>query len=333
MGITHWNKKTMTLVTICPACSTQFFVTQAQLKANHGKVRCGQCKQVFNANEYLNELSVNEQISNEASIDPTNIDSLAETIPDEDTQVTPTQINVQALETEPTAELAEETIVTASTDAGTTAHAAQAVPQDSAAAVQLVEIIMRPEFVESEPAQIEDYFATTSKLKNTAAKKTPRWLMLLFMLTLLPLAVGQTIYYFRTPIASQFPQTKPYLVQACELIGCKVALPKRLDMLAIDDSEMREDVHYDHVLLFSITLINKANVALSYPSIELTLTDANDETVIRRTITPEKYLALNHNAAIGKIDAGIAAKDRLQLKLALNTNDMTTAGYRLELVE
>ena len=323
----------MTLVTICPACSTQFFVTQAQLKANHGKVRCGQCKQVFNANEYLNELTVNEQISNEASIDPTNIDSLAETIPDEDTLATPTQINVQTIETKPTAELAQETIVASSKGAGIAAQAAQAAPQDSAATVQLVDIIRRSEFVESEPAQIEDYFATTSKLKNTAAKKTPRLLMLLFMLTLLSLAVGQTIYYFRTPIASQFPQTKPYLVQACELIGCKVALPKRLGMLAIDDSEMREDANYEHVLLFSITLINKANVALSYPSIELTLTDANDETVIRRTITPEKYLALNHNAVIGKVDAGIAAKDRLQLKLALNTNDMTTVGYRLELVE
>ena len=320
----------MILVTICPACTTHFFVTQAQLKANHGKVRCGQCKQIFNANEYLNELTVNEQTSNETITDNANTDNFAKTTLDEDTQATQALINEQAAETEPTVGPLEEKIVVSSIDEVTSA---QAAAQGLVAAVQQVDFSMRPELVESEPAKIEDYFTATSKLKKPASKKVKHRLTLLFLLIMLPLALGQTIYYFRTPIASQFPQIKSYLTQLCAFIGCKVALPKRLDMLAIDDSEMREDANYEHVLQFSITLINKANVALSYPSIELSLTDANDEIIIRRTISPEKYLALNHHPTIGNIDIGIAAKDRLQLKLALNTNGTPIAGYRLELVE
>ena len=41
------------MITRCPACSTTFRVTPEQLKALHGKVRCGQCQHVFNALDTL----------------------------------------------------------------------------------------------------------------------------------------------------------------------------------------------------------------------------------------------------------------------------------------
>lgn len=46
----------MSLVTACPACSTNFFVTSAQLNAHHGDVRCGKCSHVFNALDRLGEV-------------------------------------------------------------------------------------------------------------------------------------------------------------------------------------------------------------------------------------------------------------------------------------
>jgi len=41
------------MITRCPACATTFRVTPEQLKAQHGKVRCGQCQHVFNALDTL----------------------------------------------------------------------------------------------------------------------------------------------------------------------------------------------------------------------------------------------------------------------------------------
>jgi len=41
--------------TLCPACGTTFRVTPEQLKAKHGKVRCGKCQHVFNAIETLHD--------------------------------------------------------------------------------------------------------------------------------------------------------------------------------------------------------------------------------------------------------------------------------------
>ncbi|WP_428035308.1 DUF3426 domain-containing protein [Amphritea sp.] len=40
------------IITECPACHTQFQVTQGQLKIANGKVRCGACLEVFNAQVY-----------------------------------------------------------------------------------------------------------------------------------------------------------------------------------------------------------------------------------------------------------------------------------------
>jgi predicted Zn finger-like uncharacterized protein len=43
----------MTNVTNCPNCQTQFIVTDEQLNQYNGKVRCGHCLHVFDANEEL----------------------------------------------------------------------------------------------------------------------------------------------------------------------------------------------------------------------------------------------------------------------------------------
>lgn len=43
----------MRSITYCPACKTEFFVTEEQLKQHDGKVRCGQCLQVFDAKALL----------------------------------------------------------------------------------------------------------------------------------------------------------------------------------------------------------------------------------------------------------------------------------------
>jgi len=41
------------LLTWCPHCSANFRVSDAQLQAAHGKVRCGACMKIFNAQEHL----------------------------------------------------------------------------------------------------------------------------------------------------------------------------------------------------------------------------------------------------------------------------------------
>lgn len=53
----------MTGITQCPECGTRFKVTDAQLDAHDGLVRCGHCHEVFNAREHLHDDEPSPQLS------------------------------------------------------------------------------------------------------------------------------------------------------------------------------------------------------------------------------------------------------------------------------
>lgn len=52
MGLADGNPK-MSMNTACPACHTEFEITEPQLQAYAGKVRCGECDHVFDARQHL----------------------------------------------------------------------------------------------------------------------------------------------------------------------------------------------------------------------------------------------------------------------------------------
>ncbi len=53
MDLSSWQKGASPLITRCPNCGTSFRVTESQLNAANGAVRCGACLQVFAADEHL----------------------------------------------------------------------------------------------------------------------------------------------------------------------------------------------------------------------------------------------------------------------------------------
>jgi predicted Zn finger-like uncharacterized protein len=54
-GRQEMSAKKTSLITSCPACSANFYVTPEQLSAHRGDVRCGKCSLVFNALDRLSE--------------------------------------------------------------------------------------------------------------------------------------------------------------------------------------------------------------------------------------------------------------------------------------
>lgn len=49
-----------TYTTTCPFCQAQFYITDEQLGLKAGKARCGQCSQIFQANEHLSSATTAE---------------------------------------------------------------------------------------------------------------------------------------------------------------------------------------------------------------------------------------------------------------------------------
>jgi len=260
----------MSAITNCPACQTQFVVTEEQLNQHNGKVRCGQCLHVFNAKDEL-------------------VESIAEskTIP-------------ETANDDVTSEISEQ-------------------PETLVLDIDADDIVSKALSKDSQ----DSYFnAGNNKIKSTSSAAT--WLMSVFALTLLLAAIVQSIYFYRTELSVYYPKTKNYLVQACENIGCRIDLPKKIDLIVIDDSDMQEDANYVGLIHLSSTLINQANFNQAYPNIELTLTDIDDTPKLRRKFTPNEYLPSTVDIAKGLIPG-----EEVKVKLAITAKGTAVAGYRV----
>jgi predicted Zn finger-like uncharacterized protein len=299
----------MNYITSCPACETQFLLSTEQLKAHRGKVQCGHCEQIFNAKNRLTEVSddIHSPAEYQASIE-SQTNEAAHGASDKPIKEV---LNV-VLDAVPNLE---------DLNSSATNHKSgdPYISDNTPEAIGVFDVDQI-----NVPIIIDDL--TTNPKFDKPKTKVNYWLML-FGLLLAILAGLQSIYYLRTNIAADYPQFKPYLMQACAALKCEIELPKNLDFFALDDSDMQEDSEHQNVIIFSSLLINNAAYTQAYPNIELTLTDTADQPVLRRVIKPSEYLTSNTNVA-----AGIASREEMRINLSINVADVAVAGYRVLLV-
>ncbi len=135
---------------------------------------------------------------------------------------------------------------------------------------------------------------------------------------------AQATFHFREAIAARWPAASPLIHQACQALGCKVGAPREVADLAIQASDLQADPAHQGLLILTATIRNRGAVPLAYPYLELTLTDAQDQVVVRRALTPAEYVG-------GTVDLarGIPANSDVAVKLFIDASATTQAGYRL----
>lgn len=203
------------------------------------------------------------------------------------------------------------------------APAADATPaENSNAASADNQFILIESTLEDKPYNFENE-ADTAKSKSRKAKARSS-LAPLLLLTLILTAVLQNTYFLRNQIAIYYPASKPYLTQACQYLACSIELPKKIEFIVIDDSDMEEDTNHVGLIHLSSTIINQAGFNQTYPNLEVTLTDAEDQPKLRRIFKPHEYLPPHTDLSLG-----IAAGESLKIKLAMTTQDVAVAGYRV----
>ena len=316
----------MSLVTTCPDCGTLFKVKPEHLAAHRGDVRCGNCNFIFNALDHLAETLTQEE--------PT-----VEQAPEELLE-TPVEFSATA-ELEGTAEeVADEpapqgevdfVLETDSTQATALqeANLAQQNSENEAGTLPFnLEASVTPEPVpETEHQGITSEYTPKIRLESLDSKPerySSVWRIGVLVLLLLVAVLGQSIYFLRTQIATQLPPVKPYLVRFCDIVGCVVDLPRQSDLFVIDDSDLRQDVEHEDVIVLSTTIINHASFAQAYPLLEVTLTDVDERAVLRRVFQPQEYLPKDTEAK-----AGIPAGGETLVRLHLATGGVKVAGYRV----
>ncbi|MDD2700627.1 MAG: DUF3426 domain-containing protein [Sideroxydans sp.] len=314
----------MSEITLCPQCATRFKVSDEQLEAHDGLVRCGRCQNVFNARDYLQQDEPSPQLS--LLIDE-DIAPAADVSGDDTIKLPIAEAPYPEEEAAP-AESDDAVMLEAATSA-TEAHdnsTEEASQQDDSRHPDLTPI---PNLtaLDDEPSTLAQQvqFVDDPAEEDTPAAAKPKHHMAIFLGTTLALLLtAQGTYYYRDALAVKLPGLKPLLVDLCERLDCSIELPRDVDTLSIVSSALEADAKLENVITLHALLHNRGRYAQAWPSLELTLTDSRDDAIARRTFHPADYLKNKDD-----LPRGIGHNREQEIALRLDTTDLRPSGYRL----
>ncbi len=172
----------------------------------------------------------------------------------------------------------------------------------------------------AEPDNDEPGFVKRERQKRRM-QRIGRWVMGIGSVLLALLLALQAATTFRNRLAAHFPQTRPALAAACDLLGCKIELPAQIDQLSVETGELQ--TLGGNVFGFTTLLRNQGSVGQAWPCLEMVLTDANDKPLLRRVFMPRDYLTQAEAAK------GFGPRSEQPIKLFFELNQAKPAGYHL----
>lgn len=343
----------MSLIARCPACATLFRVVPDQLKISDGWVRCGQCSEVFDANLTLQEApapTAADSAPAEAQPQPdrqplperpaeTPLDTASDVTPD----VEPALAQAQAdpVEPDPEPEPAPETDPepeprSADEPAQAVAEPAEPVLEPGPLPGDSVEASAEPEAAAQTPPadepvtadgpapELQDLaFVRQARRRAFWGRRGVRVTMGVTAGVLALLLTGQVVFHHRDRLASQVPALQPALAAICASFQCRLGPPRRIESIAIESSAFTR-VRADAFRL-SLTLSNQADIALAMPAMELTLTDLQDQPVLRRVLQPAELGPETPSAIAARAEWSTT----LTLAIAPGANPARIVGYRV----
>jgi len=143
-------------------------------------------------------------------------------------------------------------------------------------------------------------------------------------LALVVVLAVQIAHAYRGELALLWPGSRPWLGALCREPRCTIPLPQHADLVSIESSELAAERAAAGVLTLSGVLRNRAQFAQALPSLEITLTDAQDRALARRVLVPRDYLG----DRAGR-DGVFAAGSELSFRLHIDASGLGASGYRL----
>lgn len=352
----------MSLITQCPACATMFKVVPDQLRISDGWVRCGQCDEVFDANANMYEdaehaaesPSVAEQstIQAEGDVTPEAVEvdqdwaSSLRVASQEEAPPLPPELpaateSFDAVVREMSEVMREGEVESIDFDAISPAvdslldHRPGDYAHDTAS-VQTVEV--KPSSKSSDQTEPRYVQVGVKTVDVTDAPKlsfmrhagrTSFWrrtsvrvgLSLLSLLLFGALGL-QVVLHERDRIVATEPGSHEALTALCEWMACQVLPLRQIDAVVIDSSaftKVRSDVYR-----LNFALKSTAATTLAMPSLELTLTDMQDQAVIRRVLQPSE-LGFKKDT----LEAGAEVSASLPISVKTSGSTERISGYRL----
>ena len=267
----------MSLITRCPACGTMFKVVTDQLKVSQGWVRCGHCTEVFDASLHLQAAqnpmapwsgaspASKVDVEIEAQIEP-EVPLMAEPSP----SALPQYSNLGSFP------VAAETALVESSEAD------------------------RADPVNESPEELPDddvSFVRDARRQAFWCKPSVRFALGLSGLLLSVFLLLQFMLQQRDSLATLEPRLKPWLQMLCEPLQCEIAPLRHIEAVVIDSSSFNK-VNGDSYRL-SFSLKNAGTTPVAMPSLEVTLTDTQEQALVRRVITPAQFGVTDDTGMLG----------------------------------
>ena len=124
-------------------------------------------------------------------------------------------------------------------------------------------------------------------------------------------------------IPAVLARLKPWLGELCSRLACDTGPARRIEALVIDSSSFNK-VNDTGAYRLLFLLKNTGSAAVAMPALEVTLTDTQDQALLRRVLTPAQF-----GSADGMLAAGSEFSSGLTLQVQLETPPLRVAGYRL----
>jgi hypothetical protein len=140
------------------------------------------------------------------------------------------------------------------------------------------------------------------------------------------LFLGQLAYFLRGEIVSQQPGWRPWLEQACGVIGCRIPLAQDLKLLRIESSSLETDPEQPAHARLHISLVNRSNAEQAWPYLILKLTDAKNAPLAQKAFTPAEYLPKG-----AAPEAGVRPMSEQECTVDLDLAAVEAAGYEVKL--
>lgn len=118
---------------------------------------------------------------------------------------------------------------------------------------------------------------------------------------------AQLVVHERDRLVAMQPQIRPVLDALCATLKCGLSPVRQIESIVIDNasfSKIRAEAYR-----LGLSLKNTAAIDLAMPSLELTLTDSQNQTVVRRVLLPAEFGAANDVLTTGSEWSGTVILD------------------------
>lgn len=165
-------------------------------------------------------------------------------------------------------------------------------------------------------------FMRPARARSRQLRPWVRVALVLLNLILIAGLLLQVVVQERDRIAATEPATQPFLESICAVLVCKVSPLRKIESVVMDSSsftKVRADVYR-----LNFTLKNTALTAVATPAVELTLTDLQDQSVVRRV-----FLAQDFGVKQTVMAPGSELAASLTVSANLSGDAARISGYRL----